>query len=68
MLIHLFTFWGFGLGLGALLGLYFNWGLYGFWTALIVALFGAAVALVWYLEQQSRRMAARQGWCDEPAA
>lgn len=66
MLIHLVTFWGLGLGLGALLGLYFNWGLYGFWTALVVALMGAAVALVWYLDKQSCHKAARQGWCDEP--
>lgn len=54
MLIHAFSFWGLGLGLGCLLGLYFNMQLYGFWTALVIALTGAAVALVWYLLKQSQ--------------
>lgn len=67
MVIHLLAFWGLGLGLGSLLGLHFNLGLYGFWIALVVSLLGAAVALVWYLDKQSRRLAARQGWCDETA-
>ncbi len=62
MLIHAVAFWGLGLGLGSLLGLYFNWGLYGFWSALVLALFGAAVALTGYLDRKSRRLAVRQGW------
>ncbi|WP_037587253.1 MATE family efflux transporter [Stenoxybacter acetivorans] len=65
MFIHAITFWGFGLGLGSLLGLGFGWGLYGFWTALVISLLCAAIALVWYLHWQSNRLATRQGWCDD---
>lgn len=54
MLIHAITFWGLGLGIGCLLGLYFNMALYGFWLALVVSLTGAAVALVWYLNRESK--------------
>lgn len=54
MMIHAFSFWGLGLGVGCILGLYFNMKLYGFWLALVVALTGAAIALVWYLLKQSQ--------------
>ncbi len=54
MLIHALAFWGLGLGLGSYLGLVRGMGIYGFWTALVLSLFGAAVALVWYLARSSR--------------
>lgn len=54
MIIHAVTFWGLGLGIGCLFGLYFNMALYGFWLALVVSLTGAAFALVWYLNRQSK--------------
>ncbi|MCO6505232.1 MAG: MATE family efflux transporter [Snodgrassella sp.] len=54
MVIHAVTFWGLGLGIGCLFGLYLNMALYGFWLALVVALTGAAVALVWYLNRESK--------------
>lgn len=59
MLIHAITFWGLGLGIGCLLGLYFNMALYGFWLALVVSLTGAAVALVWYLNRESKLLVYR---------
>lgn len=62
MLIHALAFWGLGLGLGSLLGLYLDYGIYGFWTALVVSLTGAAVVLIAYLNVQSRRLAVRRGW------
>ncbi|PIT15565.1 MATE family efflux transporter [Snodgrassella alvi] len=57
MVIHAFSFWGLGLGFGCLFGLYFGMALYGFWLALVLALTGAAVALVWYLHRQSEKIA-----------
>ncbi|WP_066567897.1 MATE family efflux transporter [Snodgrassella sp. CFCC 13594] len=68
MLIHAFSFWGLGLGLGSLLGLYWGMEIYGFWLSLVVSLTGAAVALVWYLNSQSRRFAAQQGKFNERPA
>lgn len=56
MVIHAITFWGLGLGIGCLFGLYFNMALYGFWLALVIALTGAAVALVWYLNRKSQSL------------
>lgn len=53
MLIHGLAFWVLGLGLGYILAFNFGWGLYGFWTALVVALFTAAVALSTYLSRVS---------------
>lgn len=61
MLIHAFSFWGLGLGLGALFGLHWGMALSGFWLALVIALTGAAVALVWYLNRKSRFFAMQQG-------
>ena len=55
MVIHAFSFWGLGLGFGCLFGLYFGMALYGFWLALVLALTGAAVALVWYLHRKSEK-------------
>lgn len=53
MLIHVMAFWVLGLGLGTLLARGMNMGIYGYWSALIVSLTSAAVALVWYLEKCS---------------
>lgn len=62
MMIHAVAFWGLGLGLGSFLGLFLGYGIYGFWSALVVSLTGAAVVLIAYLNAQSRRLAVRQGW------
>lgn len=61
MLIHAFSFWGLGLGLGAFLGLYCDMALTGFWLALVIALTGAAIALVWYLNKKAVFFAVQQG-------
>ncbi|MDF7676892.1 MATE family efflux transporter [Neisseriaceae bacterium ESL0693] len=61
MIIHAFSFWGLGLGLGCLLGLHFGMQLYGFWLALVLALTVAAVALVYYLVKQSQAYIIRVG-------
>lgn len=61
MLIHAFSFWGLGLGLGTLLGLYWHMALSGFWLALVIALTGAAASLVWYLNRKSHIFAAQYG-------
>lgn len=63
MLIHAVSFWGVGLGLGAILGLsswpipYLNlpMGVYGFWIALVISLTAAAALLVSYLATASRQ-------------
>ena len=57
MLIHGVAFWGFGLLPGYWLAFGRDMGIYGFWTALILSLSVAAVALVWYLEICSRAFA-----------
>ncbi|WII94294.1 MATE family efflux transporter [Kingella negevensis] len=53
MCIHAVAFWLLGLLPGYVLAYPFGMGIYGFWTALIVSLTAAAVALVWYLEKSS---------------
>lgn len=53
MFIHAIAFWLLGLLPGYALAYWFNMGIYGFWTALIVSLSAAAIALVWYLEKCS---------------
>lgn len=67
MAIHTVSFWGVGLGLGILLGLS-NWpnpyiklpmGVYGFWSALVISLFAAALMLVSYLSYASHRRVVR---------
>lgn len=55
MLIHAIAFWVMGLGLGYILAFYFGWGLYGFWSALVVSLFSAALALTLYLAHVSHQ-------------
>lgn len=50
MYIHAVAFWLCGLLPGYLLAYHFEMGIYGFWTALIVSLTIAAIALVWCLE------------------
>ena len=60
MLIHGVAFWGFGLLPGYWLAFYQDMGIYGFWTALVLSLTVAAVALVWYLEVCSRVFAAEK--------
>ncbi|MFV2028895.1 MATE family efflux transporter [Neisseria sp. S1] len=60
MFIHAVAFWGFGLAPGYWLAYGCDMGIYGFWTALVLSLTVAAVALVWYLEWCSRKMAARK--------
>ncbi|ASK26533.1 multidrug efflux MATE transporter NorM [Neisseria chenwenguii] len=57
MVIHAAAFWGCGLLPGYLLAYRFGMGIYGFWTALIVSLTIAAVALVWCLELCSKSVA-----------
>lgn len=57
MFIHAAAFWGCGLVPGYILAYRFEMGLYGFWTALIVSLTIAAVALVWCLERCSAAVA-----------
>ncbi len=54
MFIHAVAFWGCGLLPGYWLAYSFDMGIYGFWTALIVSLTIAAVALVWCLEKCSK--------------
>ncbi|MCF7529253.1 MATE family efflux transporter [Neisseria lisongii] len=56
MMIHAVAFWGFGLLPGYLLAYYFEMGIYGFWTALIVSLTIAALALVYCLEKCSKAL------------
>lgn len=63
MVIHAVAFWGFGLIPGYLLAYRWDMGINGFWTALIVSLTAAAVALVWCLEQCSRDVASRKRMC-----
>ncbi|WP_416190849.1 MATE family efflux transporter [Neisseria sp. CCUG12390] len=54
MFIHAVAFWLCGLLPGYVLAYRFGMGLHGFWTALIVSLTIAAVALVWCLELCSK--------------
>ncbi len=56
MIIHIIAFWGCGLMPGIVLAFYFDMGIYGFWTALVISLAVAALFLGWYLERYSRRM------------
>lgn len=60
MFIHAIAFWGFGLLPGYWLAYGKNMGIYGFWTALVLSLTIAAIALVWYLEWSSKKMATRK--------
>lgn len=53
MMIHAIAFWVCGLIPGYLLAYYGKMGIYGFWTALVLSLSCAAMALVWYLEKCS---------------
>ncbi|MDO4694991.1 MAG: multidrug efflux MATE transporter NorM, partial [Eikenella sp.] len=59
MLIHALAFWVLGLGLGCWLAFDKEMGIYGFWTALVLSLAAAAVALLWCLETVSRERAYR---------
>ncbi|WP_434778024.1 MATE family efflux transporter [Neisseria sp. Ec49-e6-T10] len=59
MIIHAISFWGFGLGVGCYLGLVLQMGLYGFWTALNISLFVAAILLVSYLLNRSKAFLVR---------
>lgn len=59
MLIHALAFWVLGLGLGCWLAFGREMGIYGFWTALVLSLAAAAVALLWCLETVSRERAYR---------
>ena len=54
MIIHAIAFWLLGLLPGYALAYPAGMGIYGFWTALILSLFSAAAALVWYLEKRSK--------------
>lgn len=56
MVIHIVAFWGCGLLPGYLLAFYGDMGIYGFWTALVISLGVAAVALLWYLENHSKKL------------
>lgn len=56
MVIHTIAFWGCGLLPGYVLAFYGKMGIYGFWTALVVSLGVAAVALLWYLERHSKNI------------
>ncbi|STZ76240.1 MATE family efflux transporter [Bergeriella denitrificans] len=58
MFIHAAAFWGCGLLPGYWLAYHFGMGINGFWTALVVSLSIAAVALVWCLEVCSKAVAA----------
>ncbi|MDO5687555.1 MAG: MATE family efflux transporter [Neisseria sp.] len=58
MLIHAIAFWMLGLGVGYALAFFAGWGLYGFWTALVISLTVAAFALTYYLVYVGRRRAA----------
>lgn len=53
MIIHGVAFWLLGLLPGYALAYWANMGVYGFWTALVVSLSAAAVALVYYLARCS---------------
>lgn len=53
MIIHAIAFWLLGLLPGYALAYALNMGIYGFWTALVLSLASAAIALVWYLEKCS---------------
>ena len=64
MIIHIVSFWGLGLGLGIVLGMT-DWlvprmGVQGFWTALVISLSVAGIALVSYLSHVSRQRLHRQ--------
>lgn len=64
MFIHIVSFWGLGLLLGSVLGLT-DWlrpamGVHGFWTALVISLSAAGLALVGYLSHVSRQRLHRQ--------
>ena len=61
MLIHAIAFWLCGLIPGYLLSYHFKMGIYGFWTALVLSLSFAAMALVWYLEKCSKFAMLRGG-------
>ena len=56
MLIHMVSFWGFGLLPGYYLAFYQDMGIYGFWWGLILSLTIAAVSLLWYLVVFSQRL------------
>lgn len=53
MIIHAIAFWLVGLIPGYLLAYTGQMGIYGFWTALVISLAAASIALVWYLEKCS---------------
>lgn len=56
MIIHIVAFWGFGLLPGYYLAFYQDMGIYGFWTALVISLTVAAIALLWYLDKHSKSL------------
>ncbi|MEQ6289425.1 MATE family efflux transporter [Vogesella sp. GCM10023246] len=61
MLIHIVSFWGFGLLLGAWLGLGSpQMGVHGFWAALVISLSAAGLLLVSYLSRVSQQRLHRQ--------
>lgn len=53
MIIHAVAFWLLGLLPGYALAYWLNMGVYGFWTALVISLCVASVALVYYLSRCS---------------
>lgn len=59
MVIHALAFWVIGLGLGCVLAFWADWKIYGFWTAVVLALLCAALALLWCLEKVSLERAVR---------
>ena len=61
MVIHIVSFWGLGLLLGAWLGLGSpQMGVHGFWGALVISLSAAGLLLVSYLAYVSRQRLHRQ--------
>lgn len=56
MVIHAIAFWGCGLLPGCVLAFYYDMGIYGFWTALVMSLAVAGVLLLWYLETVSKKL------------
>lgn len=56
MVIHVIAFWGCGLIPGYYLAFHQGMGIYGFWWALVASLAVAAVFLLWYLENYSKKV------------
>ncbi|MFL1731417.1 MATE family efflux transporter [Moraxella oculi] len=60
MIIHLVAFWGCGLIPGYVLAFYYDFGIYGFWMALVISLLVAAILLTWHLEHHSKKVIRHQ--------